>query len=134
VLINLFLGRTAESSLKHHVSVIYNYISVATYFSLGVMKVKEIQRKFIQDQPLLNALVIIKCKSVLVYVLLLCILSEGMCLCSHILFKDIEIQVLRNILFTNRYMFRSYDYLQEISFNKIFPLEDGHTTEICSGY
>jgi hypothetical protein len=33
-------------------------------------------------------------------------------------------------LFSNRYMFRSYGHLQV----EIFPLEDGHKTETCSGY
>jgi hypothetical protein len=39
-----------------------------------------------------------------------------------------------NILFSNRYMFRSYDPLQvEINSSSYTP-EDGHKTETCSGY
>jgi hypothetical protein len=37
-----------------------------------------------------------------------------------------------NILFSNRYMFRSYDHFQAEMY--IFPPEDRHKTETCSGY
>jgi hypothetical protein len=46
------------------------------------------------------------------------------------------------ILFSNRYMFRSYNHLQAeiihgrslVIWSDIITLEDGHKTETCSGY